>query len=357
VRFDDFMLGRLKELADRRNVGYQTLLKEFVAERLYEEEKREGILAGEKYAVSRILDSENERRREMKRRRRPRHFQYLDVAMAESYLSQLKGGIPEGGSSTERFSNSERRDRGLRYKGTGVGRERGTEESSEDQESVRYNPETIFSRLYEELDRETEEEEKILAHLDSLDEDDWNELSDGDIVEITGTIKIPEILKAMDIASKFEQMLPFLDQIGEWAGEGTPFGQKERALLSGLGGFKEAIGSQDATVVVIELVKTPQYRFVAKLKKDYLHPDAGELEGEAKVVGTIGRKVNKGDPPIGFEQLVPGLEALRGVQDLSSRPINRAERRAKGNRGQPQHDDSTSIGYPAATLTPIGIYR
>jgi hypothetical protein len=40
VRFDDFTLGRLKALADSRNVGYQTLLKTFVHERLYEEEKR-----------------------------------------------------------------------------------------------------------------------------------------------------------------------------------------------------------------------------------------------------------------------------------------------------------------------------
>lgn len=40
IRFDDFTLGRLKALADSRNVGYQTLLKTFVQERLYEEEKR-----------------------------------------------------------------------------------------------------------------------------------------------------------------------------------------------------------------------------------------------------------------------------------------------------------------------------
>lgn len=43
VRFDDFTLGRLKEMAQRRNVGYQTLLKTFVTERLYEEEKHERI--------------------------------------------------------------------------------------------------------------------------------------------------------------------------------------------------------------------------------------------------------------------------------------------------------------------------
>jgi hypothetical protein len=44
VRFDQFTLMRLKSLAAARNTGYQTLLKEFVVERLYEEEKREGII-------------------------------------------------------------------------------------------------------------------------------------------------------------------------------------------------------------------------------------------------------------------------------------------------------------------------
>ncbi len=44
IRFDQFTLTRLKALAALRNTGYQTLLKQFVVERLYEEEKREGII-------------------------------------------------------------------------------------------------------------------------------------------------------------------------------------------------------------------------------------------------------------------------------------------------------------------------
>jgi hypothetical protein len=44
IRFDQFTLHRLKALAALRNTGYQTLLKEFVVERLYEEEKRAGII-------------------------------------------------------------------------------------------------------------------------------------------------------------------------------------------------------------------------------------------------------------------------------------------------------------------------
>lgn len=44
VRFSDDVLDRLKALAGRKGMGYQTLLKEFVLERLYEEEKREKLV-------------------------------------------------------------------------------------------------------------------------------------------------------------------------------------------------------------------------------------------------------------------------------------------------------------------------
>lgn len=52
IRFDQFTLKRLKTLATLHNKGYQTLLKEFVVERLYEEEKRAGILEGPPGEVS-----------------------------------------------------------------------------------------------------------------------------------------------------------------------------------------------------------------------------------------------------------------------------------------------------------------
>jgi uncharacterized protein (DUF4415 family) len=42
VRLDADILDRLRALADRKGTGYQTLLKRFVMERLYEEEKLEG---------------------------------------------------------------------------------------------------------------------------------------------------------------------------------------------------------------------------------------------------------------------------------------------------------------------------
>lgn len=44
VRFDADVVARLKAVAAKKHKGYQTLLKEFVSERLYEEEKREGLI-------------------------------------------------------------------------------------------------------------------------------------------------------------------------------------------------------------------------------------------------------------------------------------------------------------------------
>ena len=44
LRLDEDTLARLRHLARKKGKGYQTLLKEFVVERLYEEEKREGVL-------------------------------------------------------------------------------------------------------------------------------------------------------------------------------------------------------------------------------------------------------------------------------------------------------------------------
>ncbi|CAA9435192.1 MAG: hypothetical protein AVDCRST_MAG28-1769 [uncultured Rubrobacteraceae bacterium] len=292
------------------------------------------------------------------RRKPPPQFRYLDPEIAESYLASLTGGLPEGSSTTERANVIERSVYNVGTRGTGAGGGRDTEDGSENQERYRYPPEAIFRFLYEELDAETEEG-KILIPLDRLDEESWQELEDRNIVEITGTIKIPDPLKAMEAMGTFKTWLPALERIGEFVGEGVEdigIGQKERSMIDGLGDMKEVADSQDATVIVIEVINTPRYRFVAKLKKSLLRTSLMDIEGEAKILGTVQRKLKKGDPPIGFEQLIPGLDALRAFQGNQQPRPNRAARRGPQRRRKPQGSDGNSISYPAATFTPIGIY-
>lgn len=48
IRFEQQVLERLRSLANRKGMRYQTLLKQFVIERIYEEERREGLVAPER---------------------------------------------------------------------------------------------------------------------------------------------------------------------------------------------------------------------------------------------------------------------------------------------------------------------
>lgn len=48
IRFEGDIILRLRTLAKKKGTGYRALLKEFVIERLYEEEKREGLVGKRK---------------------------------------------------------------------------------------------------------------------------------------------------------------------------------------------------------------------------------------------------------------------------------------------------------------------
>src|SRR5215211_3455098 len=129
--------------------------------------------------------------------RRLRHFTYLDTEMVESYLSYLVGVLPEEGSTTERANINERGEWGLGLRGTGIRGGRGTDSASEEQERFRYNPEAMFNLLYTELEKE-EEGEQLLLPLDDMDENSWAKLQKAEVLELTGTIRLPDMLKAID---------------------------------------------------------------------------------------------------------------------------------------------------------------
>jgi hypothetical protein len=184
----------------------------------------------------------------------------------------------------------------------------------------------------------------MLTHLQSLDEEGWRQQPNGAIVEITGTLKVPDVMKVIGAMRGLGNLMPLIESLRE-TGQ-IEMNQEDRVMMNDLrmlSELGESTESQNATAVGLEVAATPDYRFVASLKKTFLRTGPQDLEGEAKVLGKVQRKVNKGDAPIELEQLVPGFEAFRGLQDL-------------GTETQPE-DEAISIGFPAATLIPIGIYQ
>jgi len=141
-------------------------------------------------------------------------------------------------------------------------------------------------------------------------------------------------------------MVDFLKVLQESGEIGSdPDSQMGMFFLEAMGEIGSADSSPNAAVVIVELAASPEYRFVATLKRDFLRVGVGDLSGEVKVLGKVQRKINEGDPPIGLEGLVPGLEAFKGLKDLSS------------DSDDETADDDNAIGYPAATLIPIGIWQ
>jgi hypothetical protein len=278
-----------------------------------------------------------------RKRRAPRHFLYLDHEIAESYLSDLIGWVPEEGSATDRFGENSRRSWNVGYRGTGYGRGSGEDSGSEDTEKFRYTPAAIFDRLHRELD-EVVDGEKMIIPLQSLDDEGWRDLQNGDILEITGMVGLPDIARAISAMQGLGGMMPIfkrLQETGEIPSDSES--QMVMGILETMTEVGESAESKNAAVVVVELAATPEYRFVANLKREFLRVGVEDLMGEVKVLGKVQRKINEGDPPIGLEGLVPGFEAFKALQEMSS-------------DSEPP-DESITIGYPAATLIPIGIWQ
>lgn len=68
LRLDSDVLERVRALAETKHKGYQTLMKEFVVERLYEEEKREGILSASSMEEARTTPETTEAQEAVKKR-------------------------------------------------------------------------------------------------------------------------------------------------------------------------------------------------------------------------------------------------------------------------------------------------
>jgi hypothetical protein len=268
----------------------------------------------------------------------------LDHDVAESYLSDLIGWVPDEGSSTDRSGENERKGWNLGSRGTNYGRSSDSESGSEEFEKRRYTPASIFDGLHRQLDAEIDGE-RMLLKLQSLNDEGWVDLHNGDIVELTGTLKIPEVAKVIGAisGSGIMDFLRVLQESGEVPAD--PESQMGLLVLQTMSEIGSADSSPNAAVVVVELAASPEYRFVATLKRDYLRVGVGDLTGEVKVLGKVVRKINEGDPPIGLEGLVPGLEAFKGLKELGS-----------GSDDEPEDDDN-AIGYPAATLVPVGIWQ
>lgn len=266
-----------------------------------------------------------------------REFIYLDRPKLEDFLSGIEDGIV-------RQYKEEKREQGARWNGGvkphGVGIERAGGVSELSSEFIKEATDaSLFQRLYS-LDKET----SFITHISKFDEKQWEELKEGQVVEVESEIDLSALEKIFDTAADILELMEVFQP-------GSLSDEKSKQFIA----YLQLQKRSNTTGVRIEPVKSPapKYQFVASLQNDNLRASKSELSGTYKVFGRIKRKLKRNEK-FDLFKLLPGEmslgskelgEMLKGFKDMP--PM----------LGKPPTVKDIKVGYPAMVLTPVAIYR
>lgn len=258
-----------------------------------------------------------------------RNFLYLDERLTSQYLAQLEGGtyVEESQSITDA------RNRGAEA-GAGLGgfSAKGTKGGSSEEvtsRTVQQTPEGNYRRLEKLL-----EEQEALQWLDAFDDEIWNALELGEALRVKSNLAVPSFVKATAMAEGVGPLMELVQAFGE---------KVDRETEEAIQGLTQLGQTMKDVSVVARASGAPSYRFVCRLKRDFLREDLSAMDGECVVVGTLERRLKTS-------------ERYSLLDDLGIGGMPRAERR-KIERDMKKDMPDAVVSAPAAVLLPLAVYR
>jgi hypothetical protein len=271
-----------------------------------------------------------------------RFFLYRDDAIVSQFLEQLEGGVYDEESISQQAGGGMSLKGALSVGPVDVGASRDRSSSATSQMNLRQTGPSRFSRFHE-LATASDD----IQPLDALDNQIWDQLEYGELIDCRVVIKVPEILKSLGIVNQVANLLPLFDAVGSVPGEdGTPLvDPREMADVKKklpLVQRTAAITDGAAVPVTATLASGSKLTLFMRLSRtSLLVEDLSDLEGEARLVATIQSKVQRGKP-VQVGQVLPGLPSA-----------NRAQRR----KGGASDSSDITLRYPGAVVTPLAIFR
>ncbi len=336
IRFDGDSLERLKALAKSKHKGYQTLVKEFVAERLYEEERRE-----------RIVDSmETFRKPERKAHRK---YLFLDAAQVAASLSAFEGGAIEEvrSKSTEESGGGKGLTGEVGVSGLKVGGNWSKNQKMNYEEDV-LRQRTGYSRISTLLERL--HDENAIGLIESYTPEVYEQIEEDELYEFKAEIRMHPLHQ-------------FASMARGWAEAGENFGWDAKHLTKIADEIERAFYGRDknkkAFSIFAELEgSSPEYKVAMPIKEDHLVVDLEEFSGKATFVAQIDSKISAGrkvpaarlvrnTPTVSpvekkmMLQMLPALEKVPGLEEL----------------GIHMGEDDILLRKPAMTMKPLCIYK
>lgn len=188
-------------------------------------------------------------------------------------------------------------------------------------------------------------ERAAIRIVEDADEQSWNDLRRGEIVEIEAIVEETGLQKVAEAFSLFEQILPMAQAAGVEGGL-DPEGERILQFVRQLAGANP----RDRIPVVASVTASPEFKFVADLTTDHVL-NRGLIDGEVTLFGKIRRRLRPGETHM-VGAVFGGLERL--LDDANQKEIaqvfEKPEVRQFGLT-------SPLVAYPAAILTPLAIYR
>jgi len=105
------------------------------------------------------------------------------------------------------------------------------------------------------------------------------------------------------------------------------------------------------SLVIAKIAVEPRFQFRCRLETDAIRCDLEELAGEAVVVGKLGRKLAPGQS-LELDDIFGGMKKYMPADKRQELDIKLGEMKLGDINVGP-----FSLGYPAADLTPIAIFR
>ncbi len=264
-----------------------------------------------------------------------RNFLFLDTDTLDDYLATLEGYVVDGSIDQ---TETEKKDLTGKAGYKIIEGEVATEKSKEMKQTLAVTNAAKFQRLYELL-----EKQDGFKFLDLLDQDTWEQIRRGDILEIEAKIHLPKSFTMMQVANDISPLLDIMSQVGE-----EPFGDaKSKVAFEGIKSISKLSGEKPIPII-FEMSSTLGFSFTANLQRRFIKCQISDIEGEATVFGKVQRVIRKGEKAEVFS-LLPAFSAK--LPSMS----NKQKRQAQ--QGLVQKDLADIVKGPALVISPVAIYR
>jgi hypothetical protein len=262
-----------------------------------------------------------------------RHFLYINESIVRDFLAQAEGGRYVEEQQRERGDKSRRA--GAKVGAHGLGAEVGAGSIAESERSrvVHQTPASEFQRLVDALT-----ERAALQYLDGFDDQIWQQLRRGEIIEVEAEVSRSPLGQIMGAAA---QIQPLMDLMGNDPDDAeTKEAMEGLAKINGMGGGN--VG------VLAHAAGAPEFKFIATLDAPSIAGNLDELDGECTMVAKIMRKLRP-DETYSWMESLPIFSGM-------PREMKRQAMKEMSKDAGPDGIDML-VRAPAAVVTPIALYR